>query len=323
MAKTVFIIFMIFVPILLLNMLIAMMGNTYAAVIEQSEKEFVKQWAKIVVSLERAVPKEDAKKYLETYSIPLTEDERGVMVIKSKSKTRARQRKGAVGNWKRVLKVTLGELKKKGMSGEELRRIMWGRASITSPTKISKKKKRDMDLANEDPFGLTAALDQMSYTQDILMMEQEEVVIDPVKKQPILKAGPPDIMAPKPGDNMMLLMGEYKDAQLPGTAPSTTPHTPKSNVSLSYSGGVELHYTTYNDPLRELIILTENKDADPNDESFWSRLLRLAEEATLLDHIEEVKVKIMLHIMCRSIIDYEFLGVLKDVRGTETRKNGS
>lgn len=48
-----------------------MMGNTYAAVIEQSEKEFVKQWAKIVVSLERAVPKEDAKGYLEAYSIPL------------------------------------------------------------------------------------------------------------------------------------------------------------------------------------------------------------------------------------------------------------
>lgn len=35
--------FMILVPILLLNMLIAMMGNTYAHVIEQSEKEWMKQ----------------------------------------------------------------------------------------------------------------------------------------------------------------------------------------------------------------------------------------------------------------------------------------
>ena len=34
---------MVLVPILLLNMLIAMMGNTYAHVIEQSEKEWVKQ----------------------------------------------------------------------------------------------------------------------------------------------------------------------------------------------------------------------------------------------------------------------------------------
>lgn len=43
LSKTVFAIFMVLVPILLLNMLIAMMGNTYAHVIEQSEKEFVKQ----------------------------------------------------------------------------------------------------------------------------------------------------------------------------------------------------------------------------------------------------------------------------------------
>lgn len=42
-AKTVFILFMILVPILLLNMLIAMMGNTYSQVIERSEKEWVKQ----------------------------------------------------------------------------------------------------------------------------------------------------------------------------------------------------------------------------------------------------------------------------------------
>jgi hypothetical protein len=40
------------VSILLLNMLIAMMGNTYALVIQQSEKEWVKQWAKIVITLE-------------------------------------------------------------------------------------------------------------------------------------------------------------------------------------------------------------------------------------------------------------------------------
>ena len=43
MAKTVFVLFQILIPILLLNMLIAMMGNTYAIVIEKSEKEFLKQ----------------------------------------------------------------------------------------------------------------------------------------------------------------------------------------------------------------------------------------------------------------------------------------
>lgn len=87
-------------------MLIAMMGNTYAHVIEQSEKEWMKQWAKIVVTLERAVTQQDAQKYLEEYSIALGPsddpryEQRGVMVIKSKSKTRAKQRKGAVSNWK-------------------------------------------------------------------------------------------------------------------------------------------------------------------------------------------------------------------------------
>ena len=38
-----FVLFMVMVSILLFNMLIAMMGNTYAQVIERSEKEFVKQ----------------------------------------------------------------------------------------------------------------------------------------------------------------------------------------------------------------------------------------------------------------------------------------
>lgn len=184
LAKTVFIIFMIFVPILLLNMLIAMMGNTYAYVIEQSEKEWVKQWAKIVVTLERAVPQSDAKKYLEDYSIPLgpSNDDsglelRGVMVIKSKSKTRAKQRKGAVSNWKYVGKVTLTALKKRGMTGEELRRIMWGRASISSPKKVSKKK-RDPN----DPFGLASALDVMSFAQDIVMLDDDVQNVPPGMK---------------------------------------------------------------------------------------------------------------------------------------------
>ncbi|CAB0045322.1 unnamed protein product [Trichogramma brassicae] len=146
LSKTVFAIFMVLVPILLLNMLIAMMGNTYAHVIEQSEKEWMKQWAKIVVSLERAVSQKDAHNYLQEYSIKLgpgddpndpASEMRGVMVIKSKSKTRARQRKGAVSNWKRVGKVTISELKKRGMTGEELRRIMWGRASISTPVRGS------------------------------------------------------------------------------------------------------------------------------------------------------------------------------------------
>lgn len=125
-------------------MLIAMMGNTYAHVIEQSEKEWMKQWAKIVITLERAIPQADACNYLQEYSISLgaSEDpnteQRGVMVIKSKNKTRAKQRKGAVANWKRVGKVTINALKKRGLTGEQMRCLMWGRESINTPVKAAK-----------------------------------------------------------------------------------------------------------------------------------------------------------------------------------------
>ncbi|XP_011863860.1 PREDICTED: uncharacterized protein LOC105559855 isoform X3 [Vollenhovia emeryi] len=177
LSKAVFAIFMVLVPILLLNMLIAMMGNTYAHVIEQSEKEFVKQWAKIVVSLERAVSQKDAHNYLQEYSIKLgpgddpnnpVSEQRGVLVIKSKSKTKAKQRKGAVANWKRVGKVTIHELRKRGMTGEELRRIMWGRASFSTPVRVSPNADQPQVSAVTAGFGdaLTAALDVMAFAHD-------------------------------------------------------------------------------------------------------------------------------------------------------------
>ena len=52
------------------------------------------------MSMERSVPEPKAKEYLEQYSTRLPDGTRGVMVIKSKDKTRARQRKGALANWK-------------------------------------------------------------------------------------------------------------------------------------------------------------------------------------------------------------------------------
>uniref|UniRef100_A0A8D9AWS3 Transient receptor potential cation channel subfamily V member 6 n=1 Tax=Cacopsylla melanoneura TaxID=428564 RepID=A0A8D9AWS3_9HEMI len=186
MSKIVFTVFMVLVPILLLNMLIAMMGNTYAHVIEQSEKEWMKQWAKIVVALERAVSQEDCHRYLQEYSIRLGPgdepgtEQRGVLVIKSKSKTKARQRKGAVANWKRVGKITINELRKRGISGYELRSILWGRTSITTPIK---KKERadptylygsdDENNSEDEPepsskfTAFSNALDVMAFTHDI------------------------------------------------------------------------------------------------------------------------------------------------------------
>ena len=87
------------IPILLLNMLIAMMGNTYGIVIESAEKEFLKAWAKVttnliffceqsksvcvqvIMSLERSVTEAQAKEYIESYSIGLGPTERWQTVL--------------------------------------------------------------------------------------------------------------------------------------------------------------------------------------------------------------------------------------------------
>ncbi|GFO42754.1 transient receptor potential cation channel subfamily v member 6, partial [Plakobranchus ocellatus] len=112
LTKIIFALFMILVPILLLNMLIAMMGNTYTQVISKSTKEWWKQWAKIVVVLERGVSKKKLLQYQSAYSVelkgaPPSDDgtpappaERALVVIKMSKKSRAKTRKGAVSRWK-------------------------------------------------------------------------------------------------------------------------------------------------------------------------------------------------------------------------------
>ncbi|KAF2358142.1 hypothetical protein FHG87_011101 [Trinorchestia longiramus] len=201
LTKFVFLVFTIMLPIMLLNMLIAMMGNTYSTVISMSEKEWVKAWAKIVIALERAVPQAKAKEFLYVYSVPLGgggdeggEENLGVMVIKCKDKTKAKQRKGALSNWKRVGKVTIKELKRRRVTGEVLRREMWGLCSAQSTPLHGVKKKgganaynvkagittsledvlygededSDFDAEANDGFGaLTGAIDQLAFTNDL------------------------------------------------------------------------------------------------------------------------------------------------------------
>uniref|UniRef100_A0A182YCS3 Ion transport domain-containing protein n=1 Tax=Anopheles stephensi TaxID=30069 RepID=A0A182YCS3_ANOST len=304
LAKTVFVIFMIFVPILLLNMLIAMMGNTYAYVIEQAEKEGMKQWAKIVVNLERAVTQDDAKRYLEEYSIGLGPSDdpryetRGVMVIKSKSKTRARQRKGAVSNWKSVLRVTLNELKKRGMTGEELRRIMWGRSSITSPAKIAKKKRPgEVDDLLGDPFAITAAIDVMSFTQDIVMVSTDTVC--PIMPPGTMTATKPSVTTVPPGATVTpsnvrpLVPGAVQ--QPPPPPPSATQRqqparrhsTASAPATISLGAEAKLDYK---DPLRELVIISESASVDEN---YAQNVKTLAIDASTLDHVHEIDISAM------------------------------
>ncbi|XP_050074270.1 uncharacterized protein LOC126561931 [Anopheles maculipalpis] len=303
LAKTVFVIFMIFVPILLLNMLIAMMGNTYAYVIEQAEKEGMKQWAKIVVNLERAVTQDDAKRYLEEYSIGLGPSDdpryetRGVMVIKSKSKTRARQRKGAVSNWKSVLRVTLNELKKRGMTGEELRRIMWGRSSITSPAKIAKKKRPgEVDDLLGDPFAITAAIDVMSFTQDIVMVSTDTVC--PLMPPTMAPATKPHVTTVPPGatvtpSNVRPLVPGAVQPPPPPAPPTQRQQPTRRHSTASAPATINLgteEKLDYKDPLRELVIISESASVDEN---YAQNVKTLAIDASTLDHVHEIDISAM------------------------------
>ncbi|XP_011501186.1 PREDICTED: uncharacterized protein LOC105364854 [Ceratosolen solmsi marchali] len=287
LSKTVFAIFMVLVPILLLNMLIAMMGNTYAHVIEQSEKEWMKQWAKIVVSLERAVSQKDAHNYLQEYSIKLgpgdnpsdpASEQRGVMVIKSKSKTRAKQRKGAVSNWKRVGKVTIVELKKRGMTGEELRRIMWGRASFSTPIRSSPILEQPMPSAPSD-FGdvLTTALDVMTFAIDV-STHPENLSKLPQQTAAEMRLSTTNIAASKTTekvDDRGLPPLDSINRSTASVAAATAPLVKSAIVSPPFPSTISLT----NDPLLDLMMATEDSVYDEETLLRLTRSVRLVGEA--------------------------------------------
>ena len=320
---------MVFVPILLLNMLIAMMGNTYAHVIEQSEKEWVKQWAKIVIALERAIPQSDAQHYLQEYSISLgpseqdpTIEKRGVLIIKSKSKTRAKQRKGAVANWKvhtisrlsatprhlllnlwlqRVGKVTINALKKKGLTGEEMRCLMWGRESINTPIKVKKPIKDPLS----DPQGpnltggfgdaLTTALDVMAFTHDLDIVSASQGLNLATNTKPVTTTTPTTTVTNTvtinnqinsalnaqqkaiagAGVGAMAMIGTVTQLTDSQGHIATTKNTKKDD-------GVKA--TSSEDPFRELVINSNDSNCDPE------KLKMLALSAADLRDVEEVSI---------------------------------
>jgi len=105
LAKLLFFYFMLFVTVLLMNMLIAMMANTYQNISDRSEKEWRRQWAQIIMVLERSVKPSELKKLQDDYSVDMAregieERRRGLMVIKKSSlPSKADKRKTAILNW--------------------------------------------------------------------------------------------------------------------------------------------------------------------------------------------------------------------------------
>uniref|UniRef100_A0A2A4JF08 Ion transport domain-containing protein n=1 Tax=Heliothis virescens TaxID=7102 RepID=A0A2A4JF08_HELVI len=78
-AKLLFVVYMIIVAILLVNMLIAMMGNTYQKIAE-TRNEWQRQWARIVLVVERGVPPAQRLKNLLAYSQPMANGKRALVL---------------------------------------------------------------------------------------------------------------------------------------------------------------------------------------------------------------------------------------------------
>nr|XP_018900825.1 PREDICTED: uncharacterized protein LOC109032930 [Bemisia tabaci] len=78
-AKVCFVIFMGIVAILLVNMLIAMMGNTYQKIAE-TRNEWQRQWARIVLVVERGVPPKERLTKLMWYSQPMSDGRRALVL---------------------------------------------------------------------------------------------------------------------------------------------------------------------------------------------------------------------------------------------------
>ncbi|KRZ67878.1 Transient receptor potential cation channel subfamily V member 4 [Trichinella papuae] len=129
LLKILFICYLVIMPIMLINMLLAMMGNTYTTIISQAEKAWRFQLAEMVIRLERYYSREKLAQFQLNYSIKMGEDrdtgmeKRGLMVIKQFRKTRAQQRKLALSNWKNLYRKYMDYRKEYGV--EKARNIIW------------------------------------------------------------------------------------------------------------------------------------------------------------------------------------------------------
>ncbi|KAL1285238.1 Transient receptor potential cation channel subfamily V member [Trichinella pseudospiralis] len=137
LLKILFICYLVIMPIMLINMLLAMMGNTYTTIISQAEKAWRFQLAEMVIRLERYYSKEKLAQFQLNYSIKMGEDrdtgmeKRGLMVIKQFRKTRAQQRKLALSNWKNLYRKYMDYRKEYGV--EKARNIIWHGNWANSP----------------------------------------------------------------------------------------------------------------------------------------------------------------------------------------------
>ncbi|XP_069188418.1 transient receptor potential cation channel subfamily V member 5 [Procambarus clarkii] len=99
-GKVLFMIFMAIVSLLLINLLIAMMGNTYERIAEM-KNEWMRQWARIVLVVERGLSPEERLKHLMTYSQPMS-DGRRALVLRLHQEDEEREEMKDIMDMKRV-----------------------------------------------------------------------------------------------------------------------------------------------------------------------------------------------------------------------------
>ncbi|XP_032689459.1 transient receptor potential cation channel subfamily V member 5 isoform X2 [Odontomachus brunneus] len=119
-AKLLFVLYMVIVAILLVNMLIAMMGNTYQKIAE-TRNEWQRQWARIVLVVERGVSPAERLKKLMDYSQPMAGDRRALVLRLNQSEEDKEDMKEILEMKRthdRLLKKRLGRMSKEKVLAE-------------------------------------------------------------------------------------------------------------------------------------------------------------------------------------------------------------
>ncbi|XP_039252712.2 transient receptor potential cation channel subfamily V member 5-like [Styela clava] len=125
-AVILFVVYMLLVHVLLLNMLIAMMTRTYERIASKTKKEWRRQWASIIIIMERSHSNEDKIKFQNLYSVEMqvsrmtstgpadpdstannTVKHKGLLWIHDQGITKGKKKAAVVGLWKKTQKDIL------------------------------------------------------------------------------------------------------------------------------------------------------------------------------------------------------------------------
>jgi transient receptor potential cation channel subfamily V member 6 len=171
--------------------------------------------------------------------------------------------------------------------------------------KIRKKR-----VDEEDPFGLTAALDQMAFAQDIVMIDTDltgkstvemtsTTVVTTTAREEVTPATaastttmaptmPPDYdtalvsTTPKPVSDTSVTQTQHPQVE------PTPPSTAHSRLTTATTTPAKIPEKTFSDPLRDLILLSQVILID-DEEEFLRNVKSLAEDSSCLDYVLEVK----------------------------------